>query len=91
MEFKKTDRGFDIAEFRDRYNDKCSLQESSLASEDCIWLGISPVDHQQGPPWKPFVLPIDVQCSSRMHLTRDMVKDLLPYLIRFVETGSLTD
>lgn len=33
------DRGFLRGEFTDRYGEKCSIQKSSLASEDCIWLG----------------------------------------------------
>jgi len=33
------DRGFLKGEFHDRYGSKCSIQKSSLASEDCIWLG----------------------------------------------------
>lgn len=39
MRLTKTERGFSIIEFIDRYNTKCSLQKSSLATEDCIWLG----------------------------------------------------
>jgi len=36
-----TSRGFVLGEFKDRYGVKCSIQESSLASEPCIWLGVS--------------------------------------------------
>ena len=64
-----TERGFDFAAFTDRYGKSCSLQKSSLATEDCIWLGVE---------------------SERMHLTREMVKDLLPALQKFVDTGELT-
>ena len=35
-----TERGFALYEFRDRYNRECSLQRSSIATEDCIWLGV---------------------------------------------------
>lgn len=34
-----TARGFRIGEFRDRYGQECSIQESSLATENAIWLG----------------------------------------------------
>jgi len=34
-----TNRGFVRYEFDDRYGEPCSLQESSLAFEDAIWLG----------------------------------------------------
>lgn len=40
MKPEKTIRGFDLIRFTDRYNNKCSLQKSSLATEDAIWLGI---------------------------------------------------
>jgi hypothetical protein len=40
MKLKKTNRGFAIAEFIDRYGEKCSIQKSSLATENCIWLGV---------------------------------------------------
>ena len=36
---RNTDRGFSRGEFWDRYNRPCSIQESSLATEQCIWLG----------------------------------------------------
>jgi hypothetical protein len=36
-----TQRGFLRAEFTDRYGEKCSIQKSSLAFEDCIWLGVN--------------------------------------------------
>ena len=39
LDFRPTRRGFWRAEFKDRYGFACSLQESSLATEDAIWLG----------------------------------------------------
>lgn len=39
MEVKKTERGFAVARAHDRYNEPFSVQDSSLADEDCIWLG----------------------------------------------------
>jgi hypothetical protein len=38
---RQTERGFEIITFHDRYNQACSLQQSSLAFESAIWLGIS--------------------------------------------------
>lgn len=73
------DRGFLRGEFKDRYGEKCSIQKSSLADEDCIWLGCNheTVDGQGRP------------CGARMHLTRQMAADLLPHLLKFIETGEL--
>lgn len=34
-----TQRGFKFYQFHDRYDLLCSLQKSSLATEDAIWLG----------------------------------------------------
>jgi hypothetical protein len=35
-----TARGFMGGAFKDRYRQECSIQESSLAEEACIWLGV---------------------------------------------------
>jgi len=104
MEDSKTHRGFDISEFIDRYDTKCSLQKSSLATEDAIWLGVSNVDPKimvfdagrlgidtkgEVNGWVEYDIPEEVLLSSRMHLTQEMVAELLPYLERFVKTGEL--
>jgi len=39
IELKKTDTGLLFGEFRDQHHKLCSIQESSLATEPCIWLG----------------------------------------------------
>ncbi len=44
IEIKQTERGFDIANFTDHYGSECSLQKSSLATKDCIWLGVNDSD-----------------------------------------------
>lgn len=93
----KTERGFSIANFIDRYGEKCSLQKSSLATEDCIWFGLDDATPQimaskiidGGTGWAKYPLPDDVHIGTRMHLTQDMVKMLLPYLQKFAETGEL--
>lgn len=40
MKTEKTQRGFSIVNFTDLYGAECSLQKSSLATEDAIWLGV---------------------------------------------------
>jgi len=84
MKVTRTNRGFGRIEFEDLYDQKCSLQDSSLAAEAAIWfgvdkttLGIDPVTNQ------PDRTPKE---GFRMHLTASQVKELLPYLIRFAET-----
>jgi hypothetical protein len=39
--------------------------------------------------WHDYSLPENVQCTTRMHLTRKMVVKLLPALEFFVKTGNL--
>lgn len=90
---EKTDRGFPIKEFDDYYENKCSLQMSSLADKEAVWLGIASPKVQilNRPGWDNYDLPKDVLISSRMHLTRGMVAELIPYLQVFVDTGNLED
>jgi hypothetical protein len=98
-----TERGFARIEFIDRYGAKCSLQKSSLATEDAIWFGVNnanpkimvkdankfgiPTDAYNG--WIDYEIPKEVSLSTRMHLTQDMVIQILPILQRFAETGEL--
>lgn len=39
MKKELTARGFGFYEFQDRLKIKCQLQKSSIATQDCIWLG----------------------------------------------------
>lgn len=88
-------RGFHFAEFIDSYGNKCSIQKSSSATSDCIWLGIdSPKltvfeDNSHG-KYITTEMPQNFDVNSRMHLTIEQVKNLLPILHHFVETGELT-
>ena len=40
IKFAPTNRGFALAQFKDRNGQDCSLQKSSLAFEDAIWFGV---------------------------------------------------
>lgn len=77
---EKTLRGFQNLEFKDLYDIECSIQKSSYASEDAIWFGCdkAEVDHVTGQSLSP-----------RMHLTREMVAELIPILQHFVDTGKV--
>jgi hypothetical protein len=89
---KRTNRGFDVIEFTDEYKNSCSLQKSSLATADCIWFGCNDADPKvlvPGQSWQPVPMPEGYQANTRMHLSRTMVKRLLPHLIRFAETGDI--
>ena len=91
METTTTARGFARINFKDRYGSECSIQKSSLATEDAIWFGIDNADPMimTCDGWKKFNIPEDVLLSTRMHLTQQMVIDLLPLLTKFAATGEL--
>lgn len=98
MKKKHTERGFSLYEFTDRYGSECSLKKSSLATEDAIWLGSDKMNIQEFVAGKGWIKrpEFDVHTmehhyvgSNRMHLTQEMVKDLLPILQKFAETGEI--
>jgi len=92
-----TNRGFKLIEFEDRYNQKCEIQKSSLATEDAIWFGVADADPkimaskvmEGGTGWVKYPIPEDVLLNTRMHLTRKQVEALLPILECFVNTGEI--
>lgn len=89
MKIEKTNR---VIDFTDRYGRECSLQESSLATEYAIWFGCNEANPQELIPdkgWVPIDMPEGYHSNTRMHLTQEQVKELLPYLFSFVETGKL--
>lgn len=100
---KKTQRGFDYTDFKDNNGVRCSIQKSSSAMEDKIWFGVNELNPQimcseakkVGVPqlyengWQPYHIPKEVLCNDRMHLTREMVQDILPILQKFVDTGEI--
>ena len=93
----KTGRGFDIITFDDLYNKHCSIQKSSLASADAIWIGIDDAEpeilamhtKEGGTGWVPFYIPKEVSLHTRMHLTRKQASKILKVLIKFVVTGNI--
>lgn len=91
IDLRKTERGFKRADFVDLYGMACSIQESSLAEDDAIWLGVHDerVSIMTADGWQPYHMPKDTQLPGRMHLNREQVAALLPLLQRFVKRGRL--
>lgn len=103
MKKKHTQRGFPYYQFKDKYNQSCSLQLSSLADDRCIWLGVDDahptvlasqaslvgIKTQETTGWVDYPIPEQVQLQTRMHLNTKQVAKLLPILQKFVETGDL--
>lgn len=99
----KTERGFGRVEFVDDYGEKCSIQESSSVTGR-IWLGIDHVNPQimksdaiklglavpfDETGWMSYPIPEQVLLSSRMHLNRSQVQDLVDKLQQWLDSGSL--
>lgn len=93
-----TQRGFLLYTFADRNGVRCSLQKSSLSTEDCVWLGCDEIGLRRFEPgngWSAVELQQDHPfgivhvANTRMHLSREQVKVLLPLLTIFAETGEL--
>ncbi len=92
-------RGFSLYEFVDGNNThtECSIQKSSVATQDMIWLGCNEIGLKKFTPgkgWEDIDLCEDneviYQANTRMHLTQEQVKELLPLLQKFVDTGELS-
>lgn len=101
---KYTQRGFGNIEFQDMYGAECSIQKSSLATEDAIWFGINDADPKimksqatkhglkyegEMSGWMPFPISEDVLLSTRMHLSKQQVAAIIPILEAFLATGEL--
>ena len=97
-EMKHTDRGFAYQEFEDFNGIKCSIQKSSIATDDCIWFGAKDIGLKHFKAyegWKDVELVQTISehhvANNRMHLSREQVAELLPVLQRFVETGEIDE
>lgn len=103
LHFGQTALGWPYITFEDRYAVACSIQKSSLATEDCIWLGVNDADPKilareaaahgvetdQNVGWVAFPVPDAVSMTTRMHLNQEQVRALLPILQEFAESGEL--
>jgi len=72
------DKGASKLSFEDDYKQKCSLQKSNSALDHKIWLGVDKDVNGKA-------------VVARMHLTQEQVKDLLPFLQKFADTGDFID
>jgi len=94
MKREKTKRGFGLIQFTDYNGVECSLQKSSIATDDLIWLGCDDADPQYfvpngNPSWRKLEVPAETVFNTRMHLTRSQVKKLMPHLQKFIDEGEI--
>ncbi|MES2531948.1 MAG: hypothetical protein V4636_13000 [Pseudomonadota bacterium] len=93
-----TIRGFAMGKFTDANGVECSIQKSSSAMEDLIWLGADEIGLKRFEPgigWTDVPVErtsggITHVANTRMHLTRENVAALLPLLQHFADTGELS-
>ena len=72
---QKTNRGFELIQFKDRYGTPCSIQQSSIADYEppgstAVWLGVG---------------------RTRMHIDRELAKALVAVLEQWIEYGSFKE
>ena len=103
IKITKTIREYRLGQFKDQKGIACSIQESSLATEPCIWFGISGAkvgvlpSISGKPGWEEINLADyipggrAISITDRMHLNQEQVAALLPLLQHFAETGELPD
>lgn len=90
---ERTDRGFELIQFKDSYGVDCTLQQSSIATEFRIWLGCDDANPRvlvPGAGWKGLKMPPDYLADTRMHLTQDQVEALIVHLQHWLKTGRLS-
>lgn len=94
-----TNRGFGLVEFTDSKGVPCSIQQSSSAEEEAIWIGCDDADPKYFipygyPSWRKLEMPdraTDWVFNTRMHMTREQVAEIIPVLQKFVDTGEITN
>lgn len=96
--FKETidARGFKVIEFKDIYENELSIQESPN-DKNSLLLNINdnnpsimksdPIDNTE--EWIDYSIPEDTYVNIRIHLSKEQIKELIPILQRFVDTGEL--
>ena len=100
MQINPTARGFSRGEFTDSNGQKCSIQISSaIEDEALLWLGCDKIELTVGMPWR--VISDEeiertfgahaghVLANTRLHLSQSQVRELLPLLQKFAETGDI--
>lgn len=65
--------------------------DPQIMSSDAIRMGLKDrAGNESDNGWVKFEIPKEVLLNTRMHLTRKQVKELLPILQKFVDTGDIS-
>lgn len=96
MNRSKTIRGFDIINFIDSKGVECSIQKSSQADDDYIWLGANKIGLKRfiaGRGWEDIELTQNSYenyiANNRIHINREQAREIVEALQVFIETGDL--
>lgn len=103
MKKTKTNRGFSIVKFNDTYGIPCSIQKSSSAMEDRLWIGVDDpqpkvmainaasvgVETNETTGWIDYPIPKEVLLATRMHINRKQAKKIVKVLKRFINDGEI--
>lgn len=84
MKTEKTPRGFGIIEFKDSYEQECSIQDSSSVDPK-IWLGVDNTGKQISDQHGVF----NSEVGARMHLDADQVEALVSILQKWLKNYRL--
>ena len=86
-----TGRGFRVIRFADQNGVPCNIQKSSLATNDCLWIGCEEIGLKRfgASGWESIPTGEGYIANNRMHLSRDDAAALLPILKHFCDTGEL--
>jgi len=80
-------RGLRAGKFKDIYGQECSVQTSSLATKEAIWLGVDKgLSSTVIMPSTPTEM---APLHARMHIDRKMAEWMWPMLKHFAKTGEL--
>lgn len=77
MDIQENERGFSVSSFTDAAGHRCSIQDSSLATEACIWFGVDTMSDG----WE----------GRRMHLTQGMATQVAATLHRIATLDANSD
>jgi len=80
--FRTTSHGFLRGDFGDANGERCSVQESSVATEPMLWLGQDHGTHYEHEG-------LESKCCARMHLTQEHARCLAGLLQYFADHGEL--
>jgi len=96
MKKELTPKGVEYVDFTDSHKEECTLRKCYLPdNEDKIGIALGIKDpkvyifNKDTWEWDDHPIPEKVKVETQIHLTREQVKELLPYLQYFVATGNI--